>query len=82
MEESGIKVKNLCYVIFQLWFFLQLLMIVFMVEYDSGEIVIDLKELLEVNWYYYDDLLLLLLLGIVVCCLIEDMVVMCWVEYD
>lgn len=57
-------------------------MIVFMVEYDSGDIVIDLKELFEVNWYCYDDLLLFLLFGIVVCCLIEDMVVMCWVEYE
>jgi NTP pyrophosphohydrolases containing a Zn-finger, probably nucleic-acid-binding len=30
-----------------------------MAEYDSGEIVIDPKELLEANWYRYDDLPLL-----------------------
>lgn len=82
MEESGIWVKNLCYVIFQLWLFLQLLMIVFMVDYVDGEIVVDKKELLIVDWYCYDDLLFLLLLGIVVWWLIEDIVVMCWVEFE
>lgn len=35
------------------------LMTAFMAEYDSGEIVIDQKELLEANWYRYDDLPLL-----------------------
>lgn len=35
------------------------LMTAFMAEYDSGEIVIDPKELLEANWYRYDDLPLL-----------------------
>ena len=47
MEESGIKVKNLRYVTSQPWPFPQSLMTAFMAEYDSGEIVIDPKELLE-----------------------------------
>ena len=34
-------------------------MTAFMAEYDSGDIVIDPKELLEANWYRYDDLPLL-----------------------
>ena len=34
-------------------------MTAFMADYDSGEIVIDQKELLEANWYRYDDLPLL-----------------------
>ena len=56
MEESGIKVKNLRYVTSQPWPFPQSLMTAFMAEYDSGDIVIDPKELLEANWYRYDDL--------------------------
>ncbi len=59
MEESGIKVKNLRYVTSQPWPFPQSLMTAFMAEYDSGDIVIDPKELLEANWYRYDDLPLL-----------------------
>ncbi len=47
MEESGIKVKNLRYVTSQPWPFPQSLMTAFMAEYDSGEIVIDQKELLR-----------------------------------
>ena len=59
MEESGIKVKNLRYVTSQPWPFPQSLMTAFMADYDSGEIVIDQKELLDANWYRYDDLPLL-----------------------
>ncbi|MDI4740133.1 hypothetical protein MJN54_30415, partial [Salmonella enterica subsp. enterica serovar Kentucky] len=41
-------------------------------EYDSGEIVIDPKELLEANWYRYDDLPLLPPPGTVARRLIEE----------
>ncbi len=82
MEESGIKVKNLRYITSQPWPFPQSLMTAFMAEYDSGEIVIDPKELLEANWYRYDDLPLLPPPGTVARRLIEDTVAMCRAEYD
>lgn len=82
MEESGIKVKNLRYVTSQPWPFPQSLMTAFMAEYDSGDIVIDPKELLEANWYRYDDLPLLPPPGTVARRLIEDTVAMCRAEYE
>ena len=82
MEESGIKVKNLRYVTSQPWPFPQSLMTAFMADYDSGEIVIDQKELLEANWYRYDDLPLLPPPGTVARRLIEDTVAMCRAEYE
>ena len=82
MEESGIKVKNLRYVTSQPWPFPMSLMTAFMAEYDSGEIVIDQKELLEANWYRYDDLPLLPPPGTVARRLIEDTVAMCRAEYE
>ncbi|HBI9770065.1 TPA: NAD(+) diphosphatase, partial [Escherichia coli] len=54
----------------------------FMAEYDSGDIVIDPKELLEANWYRYDDLPLLPPPGTVARRLIEDTVAMCRAEYE
>ena len=52
-----------------------------MAEYDSGEIVIDKKELLEAGWYRYDNLPLLPPPGTVARRLIEDTVAMCRAEY-
>ncbi|WP_297199840.1 NAD(+) diphosphatase [uncultured Pluralibacter sp.] len=77
MEESGIKVKNLRYVTSQPWPFPQSLMTAFMADYDSGEIVIDQKELLHADWYRYDDLPKLPPPGTVARRLIEDTVAMC-----
>lgn len=77
MEESGIRVKNLRYVASQPWPFPQSLMTAFMADYDSGEIVIDPKELLQAAWYRYDDLPLLPPPGTVARRLIEDTVAMC-----
>lgn len=82
MEESGIKIKNLRYITSQPWPFPMSLMTAFMAEYDSGEIVIDPKELLEANWYRYDDLPLLPPPGTVARRLIEDTVAMCRAEYE
>ncbi len=78
MEESCIKVKKsaLCDFLCR-----GLLSAVvddrFMAEYDSGEIVIDPKELLVPNWYRYDDPPLLPPPGTVARRLIEDTVAMC-----
>ncbi|MDU7916238.1 MAG: NAD(+) diphosphatase [Klebsiella grimontii] len=66
----------------QPWPFPQSLMTAFMAEYDSGEIVIDKKELLEAGWYRYDDLPLLPPPGTVARRLIEDTVAMCRAEYE
>ena len=80
MEESGITVKNLRYVTSQPWPFPQSLMTAFMAEYDSGEIVIDPKELLDAGWYRYDNLPLLPEAGTVARRLIEDTVALCRAE--
>lgn len=57
-------------------------MTAFMADYDSGDIVIDQKELLEANWYRYDDLPLLPPPGTVARRLIEDTVAMCRADYE
>lgn len=77
MEESGIKVKNLRYVSSQPWPFPQSLMMAFMADYDSGEIQIDPKELLDANWYRFDALPQLPPAGTVARRLIEDTVALC-----
>ena len=82
MEESGIRVKNLCYVTSQPWPFPQSLMTAFMAEYDSGDIVIDPNELLDAGWYRYDQLPLLPPPGTVARRLIEDTVALCRAEYE
>lgn len=55
-EEVGIKIKNLSYFGSQPWPFPDSLMIAFMAEYESGEIIIDKNEIEEAGWYRYDDL--------------------------
>ena len=56
MEEVGIKVKNIEYVGSQPWPFPSQLMLGFKCEYDSGEIIIDEKEIVEAGWYTVDNL--------------------------
>ena len=50
-EEVGVKVKNIQYVTSQPWPFPNSLMIGFHAEYDSGDIVIDEKEIVEAGWW-------------------------------
>ena len=45
------KVKNIQYVTSQPWPFPNSLMIGFHAEYDSGDIVIDEKEIVEAGWW-------------------------------
>ncbi|KAB8308323.1 NAD(+) diphosphatase [Erwinia endophytica] len=77
MEESGLKVKNLRYVSSQPWPFPQSLMMAFMADYDSGEVTIDPKELLDAGWYRFDALPQLPPVGTVARRLIEDTVALC-----
>ncbi|EOV9667071.1 NAD(+) diphosphatase [Cronobacter malonaticus] len=77
MEESNIRIKNLRYVTSQPWPFPQSLMIAFTADYDSGEIQIDTKELIDAGWYRYDELPLLPAPGTVARRLIEDTVARC-----
>lgn len=50
-EEVGIRVKNIKYFGSQPWPFPNSLMIGFTAEYESGEISVDGKEILEAGWY-------------------------------
>ncbi|EOI5778900.1 NAD(+) diphosphatase [Cronobacter malonaticus] len=77
MEESNIRIKNLRYVTSQPWPFPQSLMTAFTADYDSGEIQIDTKELIDAGWYRYDELPLLPAPGTVARRLIEDTVARC-----
>ena len=77
MEECGIRVKNVRYVASQPWPFPQSLMMAFMADYDSGDIQIDPKELLDAGWYRYDALPLLPPAGTIARRLIEDTVALC-----
>ena len=56
MEEVGIRVKNLRYFSSQPWPFPHSLMVGFLADYDSGEIEVDGKEILEADWYAKDEL--------------------------
>ncbi|GAB3106952.1 NAD(+) diphosphatase [Aestuariicella hydrocarbonica] len=55
-EEVGIEVGKLEYFGSQAWPFPGQLMIGFMAEYQSGDIVVDGVEIEEANWYRYDEL--------------------------
>ncbi|WP_299072208.1 NAD(+) diphosphatase [uncultured Paraglaciecola sp.] len=55
-EEVGIKVKNLRYAASQPWPFPHSLMLGFLADFDSGDIQVDGKEILEAHWYSPDKL--------------------------
>lgn len=82
MEESGLKVKNLRYVSSQPWPFPQSLMMAFMADYESGDIHIDPKELLDAAWYHHEALPQLPPPGTVARRLIEDTVALCRAEAE
>lgn len=55
-EEVGIKIGRLEYFGSQSWPFPSQLMIGFLAEYESGEIVVDGVEIDEAHWFRYDAL--------------------------
>ncbi len=56
LEESGIKVKNIQYHFSQSWPFPHSLMLGFHADYESGEIVLEEKELSAGDWFRTDKL--------------------------
>ncbi len=55
-EEVKIKIKNLEYFGSQPWPFPHSLMMGFLADYDSGEIIVDGREILEAHWFDIDKL--------------------------
>lgn len=56
MEEVGIRVKNIKYFDSQPWPFPDSLMVGFIAEHESGEIVVDGEEIEDAAWYGRDNL--------------------------
>tara|TARA_B100000925_G_scaffold101120_1_gene74176 strand:- start:266 stop:1084 length:819 start_codon:yes stop_codon:yes gene_type:complete len=56
LEEVNLHVKNIKYHGSQPWPFPSQLMLGFSCEYESGEIILDEKEIAEANWYRFDNL--------------------------
>ena len=56
MEEVGLKVNNIKYFGSQPWPFPNSLMIGFTANYESGEINVDGKEIIEAKWFDVDEL--------------------------
>jgi NAD+ diphosphatase len=55
-EEVGIRIKNLRYFGSQPWPFPDSLMVGFIADYESGDIVVDLNENQDAGWYTPDNL--------------------------
>jgi NAD+ diphosphatase len=55
-EETGITVKNLRYFGSQPWPFPDSLMVGFTAEYESGDIVLDDRELVDAGWFSPDEM--------------------------
>ena len=57
MEEVGLKVKNIKYFGSQSWPFPNSLMIGFTADYESGEIDVDGKEIVDAKWFDVDEII-------------------------
>ena len=55
-EEVGLRVKNIAYFGSQPWPFPGQLMLGFHAEYESGDIVLEEKEIAEAGWYHYSEM--------------------------
>lgn len=54
-EETGIKVKNIRYFGSQPWAFPNSLMIGFLADYESGEIILQEEEIYDAKWFDCDE---------------------------
>ncbi len=55
-EEVGLKIKNIRYISSQSWPFPSQLMLGFLAEYESGEIVPEPSEIADADWFEIEDL--------------------------
>ncbi|MFT7015569.1 MAG: NAD+ diphosphatase [Pseudohongiellaceae bacterium] len=55
-EEVGLEIENIRYLKSQSWPFPSQLMLGFIADYKSGDIVPEPGEIEEANWYHVDDL--------------------------
>jgi len=55
MEETGLKIKNVCYYGSQSWPFPSQLMLGFTAEYDGGDIHLQADEISEARWFDRDN---------------------------
>lgn len=56
MEEVGLKVNNIKFFSSQPWPYPNSLMIAFTADYESGEIEVDGKEIIDAHWFSADEL--------------------------
>lgn len=56
LEEVGVKVKNMRYVSSQPWPYPSGLMVGFIAEYDSGDIVLQKEEIADGGWFHRENL--------------------------
>lgn len=71
-EETGIKVKNIRYYGSQPWAFPSSMMMAFLADYDSGEILPDYTELTDAAWFSPERLPELAPVGTIARALIEQ----------
>ncbi|MFT6366116.1 MAG: NAD+ diphosphatase [Bacteroidia bacterium] len=55
-EEVGVAVKNIRYFQSQSWPFPSQLMLGYFAEYADGDIVCDMEEIADAQWFHYSDL--------------------------
>ena len=56
MEEVSLRVKNVRYISSQSWPFPSQLMLGFLAEYESGEIIPEPSEIADAKWFDIDSL--------------------------
>lgn len=81
-EEVGIKIKNIRYVASQPWPFPHSMMLAFLADYDSGELILDHDELAAADWFSYQNLPTLPEYGTIARHLIEETIVLCRNEFN
>jgi NAD+ diphosphatase len=70
-EEVGVAIKNIRYIASQAWPFPNNLMMAYLAEYESGDIVVQEEEILDAQFFSYDDLPLIPEHGTIARMLIE-----------